>query len=216
MTELGPSVRTHYAGDRCPDGHTGTQMVVSDIIASEKVCLRCHLSKRRISVVPYCGPDHPRILFVGEAPGTQEDAQGIPFVGPAGKILRAAITKLHLKSEDYAITNVLKCHPPFNAFDDEAARTCLEWLDVEIASARPSLIVALGRNAARSLLTITVSIMKDSGTLYQNDSCRHGIPVFLCMHPAATLHAEGNRKIWNASITSLETHLGTILGKTTP
>ena len=128
----------------------------------EKVaqCQRCHLHQGRRQAVFGVGDEQARWLFVGEAPGAEEDQRGEPFVGAAGQLLDQMLRSLGLKrGEDVYIANVVKCRPPQNRTPtDEECAACLPYLTRQIALIQPAVIVAMGRVAARALL-------KTDGTL---------------------------------------------------
>ena len=116
-------------------------------IADEiKVCLRCELHKTRTKAVPGEGPADARIMLIGEAPGWNEDQQGRPFVGAAGKFLEELLAAAGLKREDVFITNIVKSRPPGNRdpLPDEIA-ACEPWLQRQIEIIDPDVIVTLGR-----------------------------------------------------------------------
>jgi uracil-DNA glycosylase family 4 len=116
-------------------------------------CTRCALATGRTRTVFGVGDRHARWLLVGEGPGRDEDLQGEPFVGRAGRLLDCMLAALGLSRERVFIANVVKCRPPENRtpFDDEC-RACLPYLERQIALVRPSLVLALGRVAAQNIL----------------------------------------------------------------
>ncbi len=116
-------------------------------------CTRCALHKGRNKLVFADGSPNARLMFVGEGPGADEDAQGLPFVGRAGQLLNNMITAMGLKREDVYIANVVKCRPPGNRTPEpEEANTCSPFLFRQIDVVRPEVIVALGATAATYLL----------------------------------------------------------------
>lgn len=123
-------------------------------IAGEvRACRRCQLGSLRINAVPGEGNVQARIAFVGEAPGADEDAQGRPFVGRAGKLLDKIIAAMGLKREEVFIGNILKCRPPENRDPrPEEIVKCLPYLQEQLEIIKPEVIVALGAHAARTLL----------------------------------------------------------------
>jgi len=153
----------------------------------EKVenCRKCGLWMRRQNVVIHRGSEIPAIVFVGEAPGIEEDKQGKPFVGKAGSLLQAWINELNLSSDDYAIMNVIKCIPkidggvrPPTRYEMEA---CREWTEAQLFFYSPKIIVALGVIASIFLLERDDIRMQDvENRLYQT---RFG-KVFCFPHPA--------------------------------
>jgi DNA polymerase len=116
-------------------------------------CTRCALHKGRNQLVFGDGAPNARLMFVGEGPGADEDAQGLPFVGKAGQLLNNMIGAMGLRREDVYIANVVKCRPPQNrAPEPEEANTCSPFLFQQIDVIRPEVIVALGATAATYLL----------------------------------------------------------------
>ena len=116
-------------------------------------CTRCALHKGRNKLVFADGDPNARLMFVGEGPGADEDAQGLPFVGRAGQLLNNMITAMGLKREEVYICNVVKCRPPGNRTPEpEEAHTCVPFLFKQIDVVRPQVIVALGATAATYLL----------------------------------------------------------------
>jgi uracil-DNA glycosylase len=116
-------------------------------------CTRCALHKGRNKLVFADGSPNARLMFVGEGPGADEDAQGLPFVGRAGQLLNNMITAMGLKREEVYIANVVKCRPPGNRTPEpEEANTCSPFLFRQIDVVRPEVIVALGATAATYLL----------------------------------------------------------------
>ncbi len=116
-------------------------------------CTRCALHKGRNKIVFADGDSHARLMFVGEGPGADEDAQGLPFVGRAGQLLNNMITAMGLKREEVYIANIVKCRPPGNRTPEpEEANTCSQFLFRQIDVVKPDVIVALGATAATYLL----------------------------------------------------------------
>jgi len=131
-------------------------------------CRKCNLGSTRTNSVPGEGNPNARIMFIGEAPGADEDAQGRPFVGRAGKLLDKIITACGLKRSDVFIGNILKCRPPENR--DPAAEeiiSCLPYLQKQIEIINPEIIVALGAHAARTLLNTNKPIGQLRGQFHE-------------------------------------------------
>ncbi|MEN9984851.1 MAG: hypothetical protein RI925_353 [Pseudomonadota bacterium] len=155
--------------------------------AQVAACQRCRLSQSRTQTVFGRGNPAARWLFVGEAPGEQEDLQGLPFVGPAGKLLDNMLAALGLdREQDIYIANVLKCRPPKNRNPqgDEIA-ACQPYLRQQIALQQPAVIVALGRFAAQTLLDSEASIGSLRGRVHQYA----GVPLVVSYHPAYLLRS---------------------------
>lgn len=150
-------------------------------------CTACDLASSRTQTVFGRGNPHARWLLVGEAPGEQEDRQGLPFVGPAGQLLDAMLRSLGLNpATDVYIANVLKCRPPKNRNPqgDEIA-ACQPYLRQQIALQQPAVIVALGRFAAQTLLDSEASIGSLRGRVHQYA----GVPLVVSYHPAYLLRS---------------------------
>ena len=147
-------------------------------------CTRCRLSQRRNSIVYGVGNPQAELMFVGEGPGADEDAQGIPFVGRAGQLLTQMIEAMGLKREDVYIANVVKCRPPENRLPekDEIA-TCSPFLIRQIDAIKPKVLVGLGACAVQTLLSAPVAITKIRGQWYDF----RGIRMMPTFHPAYLL-----------------------------
>jgi DNA polymerase len=165
-------------------------------------CRKCDLGSTRTNAVPGEGSPKARIMFVGEAPGADEDAQGRPFVGRAGHLLDKIITACGLKRSDVFICNILKCHPPENRDPrpDEMI-SCLPYLQRQIEAINPDIIVALGAHAARMLLNTTRSIGQLRGQFheYYSGIGRPPMKLMATFHPAYLLRNysdENRRYVW--------------------
>jgi len=148
-------------------------------------CTRCELHKTRKQGVFGVGDPNADWLFVGEAPGADEDRLGEPFVGQAGKLLDAMLAAIGLqRGRKVYIANVLKSRPPGNRDPKpEEVAACLPYLERQIELIRPKLIVALGRFAAQSLLLTDTPIARLRGRLHEY----HGLPLIVTYHPAYLL-----------------------------
>lgn len=174
-----------------------------DRIAEEvRRCRQCGLGSLRTNAVPGEGHADARILFVGEAPGADEDAQGQPFVGRAGKLLDKVIAAMGLKRSDVWIGNILKCRPPENR-DPRAEEiiSCFPYLQKQIETINPEIIVALGAPAARTLLNTNKSIGQLRGQFheYYAGLGRPPIKLMPTYHTAYLLRnysPENRRKVW--------------------
>lgn len=159
-------------------------------------CTRCKLHERRKNIVFGVGNPRARLMFVGEAPGADEDREGEPFVGRAGKKLDEMIAAIGLERKNVYIANVAKCRPPDNrAPQPDEVATCSPFLFEQIAAIRPAVIVTLGSPAAKLLLETKVGIMRLRGIWHSYA----GIPVMPTFHPAYLLRAytpENRRKVW--------------------
>jgi DNA polymerase len=165
-------------------------------------CRLCELGSSRTHAVPGEGYSRARIMFVGEAPGADEDAQGRPFVGRAGQLLDKIIAACGLKREEVFIGNILKCRPPDNREPrpDEIIN-CLPYLQRQIEAINPEVIVALGAHAAKTLLNTIKSIGHLRGQFheYYSGIGRPPIKLMATFHPAYLLrnYSEENRRyVW--------------------
>ena len=173
------------------------------IEARAKICVKCgELSRCRHSVVFGVGSPRAEIMFVGEAPGHDEDMQGIPFVGRAGELLTKIISAMGYKREDVYIANVLKCRPPQNRtpLPDEISN-CLPYLLSQIELIQPKIIVALGATAVRALLDVQLGITKMRGHWYTF----RDIPIMPTFHPAYLLrNPPAKKEVWDDMKSVLE------------
>jgi len=152
-------------------------------------CQRCKLGETRKNLVFGVGNPKARLVFVGEGPGADEDAQGEPFVGDAGKMLNRIIAAMELKREDVYICNVVKCRPPQNRPPEtDEVSACSPFLLRQLQSIRPEAIVALGSSAAQALLQTKVPISKLRGKFHDF----HGMPLMPTYHPSYLLRTGGN------------------------
>ncbi len=159
-------------------------------------CTRCALHATRTQTVFGVGDRRARWMFVGEAPGAEEDRQGEPFVGRAGQLLTSMIKALGLEREDVYIANVLKCRPPGNRDPKpEEVGQCRHYLDRQIELLDPALIVAVGRIAAQNLLETDAALARLRGKVHGLGPRRR--PVIVTYHPAYLLRSPGEkRKAW--------------------
>jgi len=147
-------------------------------------CQKCPLGQTRTKFVFGVGNPHATLMFVGEAPGADEDAQGEPFVGRAGQLLNKIIAAINMKREDVFICNILKCRPPNNRTPQpEEVELCIPYLKKQIALIKPKLIVCLGLTAAQNLLQTNDSLTKLRGRTLEFEN----IPLRVTYHPAALL-----------------------------
>jgi len=154
-------------------------------------CTKCPLGFTRTKFVFGCGNPHADILFIGEAPGRDEDLSGEPFVGRAGQLLDKMLAAIHLSREDVYIANVLKCRPPENRDPlPEESDTCLPHLAEQIRLIKPKLICALGRIAAQILLDTKSPLSKLRGRFYDIG----GAKMLATFHPAALLRNPNFKK----------------------
>lgn len=148
------------------------------------VCEKCELCKTRTNAVPGKGSSKADIIFVGEAPGRNEDRKGEPFVGVAGKKLSIALEHAGISRDQVYITNVVKCRPPKNRVPlENEEKSCENFLKSEIELINPKIICVMGNTAFHSLLGGS-NITKNRGKTIQKD----GMTYFLTVHPAATIY----------------------------
>lgn len=172
------------------------------IAAEVAPCRKCPLGSVRKNPVPGEGNPRARIMFIGEAPGADEDAQGRPFVGRAGQLLDKIITACGLRREEVFIGNILKCRPPDNRDPrPEEIINCLPYLQRQIETIEPDIIVALGGHAAKTLLNTARPIGQLRGQFHEY--CpglgRPPIKLMATFHPAYLLrnYSEQNRRyVW--------------------
>ena len=166
----------------------------SSLEAAVSGCIKCSLHTTRTQTVFGIGNRKAQWMFIGEAPGADEDAKGEPFVGRAGQLLNAMIAALGLKREAVYIANVLKCRPPNNRDPQPSeVEQCEPYLVRQIALIQPKVIVALGRHAAHSLLKTDLALARLRGQVlsYQD------IPLIVTYHPAYLLRTPSDkRKAW--------------------
>ena len=160
-------------------------------------CQRCKLWTTRTKIVFGEGSPQAQLMFVGEAPGADEDASGRPFVGKAGQLLTKMIEAIELKREDVYIANILKSRPPGNRTPEaEETRACIPFLYRQIATVRPRLIVTLGNPATQGLLGVKTGISQLRGQ-FQNYPRDSGIKILPTFHPAYLLRSpDKKREAW--------------------
>jgi DNA polymerase len=157
-------------------------------------CHRCKLHRTRRTLVFGEGNEKAKLMFVGEGPGYDEDAQGRPFVGKAGQLLTKIIQSIHLQREEVYITNIIKCRPPQNRNPEpDEIECCNPFLLKQINAIQPQIICALGTFAAQSLLKTDTKITALRGRFYE----LKGIKVIPTYHPAYLLrNPERKREVW--------------------
>lgn len=155
-------------------------------------CTACELCHGRTQTVFGVGDPGARLVIVGEAPGAEEDRQGEPFVGPAGRLLDEMLGAIGLRREQVYICNILKCRPPNNADPTPAqAAACRPFLARQIALINPQLILAVGRVAAQNLLQVTTPLSRLRGQIHYFATVDPGasLPVWVTYHPAYLLRS---------------------------
>ncbi len=159
-------------------------------------CHRCSLSQTRNHLVFGQGSPEAELMFVGEAPGRDEDMQGVPFVGRAGQLLTKIIAAMGKTREQIYIANILKCRPPENRNPNpDEIKVCSPFLKRQIAAIRPKVVCALGTFAAQTMLNTDTSIGKLRGRPHPLDETCVLIPTY---HPAYLLRSPGKkREVWD-------------------
>lgn len=167
---------------------------MKEIEAEVAVCVKCRLWKTRKHAVPGNGDINTKMIFVGEAPGRQEDLKGLPFVGAAGRLFNKLLDKLQFSRNDVYITNIVKCRPPRNRDPrpDEIA-TCTDlFLGRQVSIIRPRLLVTLGRHSTGHFLSKAGikagGITKIHGNVYHINPYGFPIVAIPTLHPAAALY----------------------------
>ena len=161
------------------------------IEADANQCRKCKLCQNRTNVVFGTGNKQADLMFIGEGPGADEDKQGIPFVGRAGKLMNMAFEAIGLKREEVYIANIVKCRPPGNRNpEDDEATVCLNYLRNQVILVKPKIVVLLGSVALKNILGKEYGITASRGKWVE----KRGIWYMPTWHPAALLRDE-NKKI---------------------
>lgn len=173
-----------HAASSSGDLPGGTSGDLESIARAVAACSKCPLHETRTKTVPGQGNGQPEIMFIGEAPGADEDRQGLAFVGRAGQLLTRMIEAMGLTRDDVFIANIIKCRPPGNRnpHPDEMA-TCMPYLKKQIAVLKPRVIIALGSVSAKALLSVDTGITKLRGNWFAFE----GIDLMPTFHPAYLL-----------------------------
>ena len=159
--------------------------------ADANQCKKCKLCQNRTNVVFGTGNKQADLMFIGEGPGADEDKQGIPFVGKAGRLMNMAFEAIGLKREEVYIANIVKCRPPGNRNpEDDEAIACLNYLRNQVILVKPKIVVLLGSVALKNILGKEYGITASRGKLVE----KRGIWYIPTWHPAALLRDE-NKKI---------------------
>jgi DNA polymerase len=193
-----PAARIARRADALPAAREGLAGAPSDTLSAIRTtlgdCARCRLHKTRTHLVFGEGSVRPPVVFVGEAPGFEEDRQGRPFVGRAGKLLDRMIQALGLRREEVYIGNVVKCRPPQNRNPDaDEIAACSPFLLQQLEALQPRVICALGNFAAQTLLRSKQPISQLRGRA----ASWHGIPLVVTFHPAYLLRNPAQKaSVW--------------------
>ncbi|MGB0954066.1 MAG: uracil-DNA glycosylase [Planctomycetota bacterium] len=212
LEEAGLDRIPHPVAASSPNPVLGSEQTAASASAplEERIaaCRACGLCESRTQTVPGEGAAKARILFLGEAPGAQEDQSGRPFVGPAGQLLEKILEGgMGLSRQEVYIANVLKCRPPGNR-DPLPAEilACTPFLEEQIATIQPELIIALGRHAAHHLLKTDQSLSRLRGSLHHRPE--GGPPVLVTYHPAYLLRNPAEKRSCWEDIQLGMRHLG--------
>ncbi len=170
------------------------QMTLDDVREDLGDCSRCKLSASRTEIVFGSGNPDARLMFIGEAPGSEEDRQGLPFVGRAGQLLTKIIESIELTRDDVYICNVLKCRPPKNRNpESDEVDTCSPFLRRQLEVVRPEIVCCLGTFAAQTMLGMKVPISKLRGRFHNIE----GVRFIATFHPAYLLRNPAKkREVW--------------------
>ena len=194
-----PTLRSTTSVAGSGDDREAQLRVILDDIGPN--CQRCKLAKQgRKQIVFGTGDPHAELMFIGEGPGADEDAQGLPFVGRAGQLLNNMIAAMGLRREQVYIANIVKCRPPGNRTPErDECDTCSPFLMRQIEVIRPKMIVALGATAAKNLLGVNDSMASMRGRFYDFSPPRTMGEPFSCKlavtyHPASLLRDPRQKK----------------------
>lgn len=191
------------------------EKLLSDLNRRMAETCRCTLRETATRAVPGDGNANADILFIGEAPGKNEDLQGIPFVGAAGKFLGEMLASIDLSREDIYITNVVKYRPPDNRDPSpEEVADCAEWLGEQITLIDPKVIVTLGRHALNRFFP-DAKISEVHGRAFRREIPGMGTRIFYVLyHPAAALYNGGMRDVLKQDFKKIPKILQKISGRT--
>ena len=189
---LSPQISAPSASDSAPSGSSPVVWNLTTIREDIGDCTRCKLATLgRKQVVFGVGNANADLMFVGEAPGADEDVQGVPFVGRAGQLLTKMIEAMGFQRDDVYIANVVKCRPPENRNPEpDEIESCEPFLFRQIETVKPKVIVALGAFAAKTLLRSAEPISKLRGQVYDY----HGVQLIPTFHPSFLLRSPGQKK----------------------
>lgn len=188
-----------------PRAHSGgpSSRAWRRLVGEIEACRRCPLGNLRSHVVVYRGAAHPVVVFVGEAPGREEDQQGVPFVGRAGRRLDEAICRLGLAPDSYGILNVVKCRPPGNRLPRESISACAPFLEQQLRLLGSRLLVTLGAHALHAIDPGAPRVMQAAGVLRRAGDRR----LFPLIHPAATFRSRRAYERWAEDVDRLRRRL---------
>jgi DNA polymerase len=174
-----------------PSGQCPVPKSLEEVRAQMGDCRLCKLCKHRTQIVFGVGNPRAELVFVGEGPGADEDAQGIPFVGRAGQLLTKMVEAMHFSRDEVYICNVVKCRPPDNRNPEpDEIEACQPFLKAQLAAIGPKVLVALGKFAVQTLLSESTPITKLRGRWREYE----GIPLMPTYHPAYLLRNPVEKK----------------------
>lgn len=175
------------------------------------ICEKCSLGATRTNLVFGVGNEHAEVMFIGEGPGEQEDLQGVPFVGRAGKLLDDMLEMIDLDRSKVYIANIVKCRPPKNRDPlPEEKDACRDWLKAQIQLVKPKIIICLGRIAATEIIDSEYKITRQHGEWSEVD----GIRCTAIYHPAALLRDEHKRPETFADLREIRKEIRRICDRT--
>lgn len=188
--ELQAAVERAQLAEKKPDA----ALLLSELKSIADECTKCQLAGTRTNVVFGEGNPNAKLVFVGEAPGADEDAQGLPFVGRAGQLLTKIIEAIDLKRSDVYICNILKCRPPGNRTPTSVEiECCIPYLMKQLKAINPKIICALGNVAAQTLLNTKAPMNRLRGRFHKFED----IMLMPTYHPAALLRNPAyKRSVW--------------------
>jgi DNA polymerase len=181
-----------FVDDKSVKNDISEQSVLEQIASEIRACKNCQLAEQRTNAAPGEGVEYPIVMVIGEGPGHDEDAQGRPFVGAAGKLLDKMLASINLsRNTNCFIANVVKCRPPNNRdpYPEETA-ACAHFLERQIMYLNPKFILAVGKVAANTLLKTTESTGKLRSKFHKLNVGDTVYPLLVTYHPAALLRSE--------------------------
>ncbi len=169
---------------------------MEDLERRIKICTLCRLHECRKNAVPGEGPYDAKVMFIGEAPGRNEDTNGLPFCGSSGKFLNELLKIAGLKREEAYITSVVKCRPPKNRVPrpDETDTCTSHYLKKQIAVIKPELVVTLGRTSTKEILGREIEMAAEHGKKLKASYRGSHFGLFVTYHPAAALYGAANKQ----------------------
>ena len=193
LEALRPPAKSNRAAPEKSDS-IDSETALKELSAVVEGCTKCALASTRTNVVFGQGNPHAKLMFIGEAPGADEDAQGLAFVGRAGQLLTKIIEAINLTRDDVFICNILKCRPPGNRTPTSIEiECCIPYLMKQLEIIRPSIICALGNSSAQTLLQTKSPMNRMRGRFHDYN----GILFMPTYHPAALLrNPEYKRPVW--------------------